>query len=303
MARTPTNVAASVRARLLYLAREGGHELQRLLVTYALERFLYRIGESEHADRFVLKGAMLFQVWEGKLPRATRDLDLLGIGNNSEPSLRATFAQLWKIRGGNDGIELDPASLRTDVIRERETYAGLRIKCRVRLGSALIPLQVDIGSGDSVFPPAERISYPTLLDLPAPRILAYPKEATIAEKPHVIVDRGLFNSRLKDYFDLWRLAQTHAFNGETLGTAIQATFSRRNTPVPDGPLEGLSSEFIDDSTRQTQWNGFQRRVGLAPQPLAEVVLALRTFIEPLLSRVANGRVSTAHWLPGGPWVP
>jgi hypothetical protein len=182
MARELSNVAASIHARLLGLARERGEELQRLLTHYALERFLYRLGRSGHAERFVLKGAMLFQVWSASVPRATRDLDLLGLGDSSESSILAALTEIWQISEVEDGLVLEQESMAAEVIRDRATYAGLRLRCRVLLGTAVIPLQIDIGFGDAVSPSAELIDYPTLLELPAPRVLAYPKEAVVAEK-------------------------------------------------------------------------------------------------------------------------
>lgn len=301
MPRERRNVTASVHARLLRLARARGQELQRLLVHYALERFLYRLGQSDHCERFVLKGAMLFHVWERSLPRATRDLDLLSIGRSSEASILATFEQLWRIQEVEDGLELDRDSVTSEIIRNRAVDAGVRVKCRVRLGTAIIPLQIDIGAGDAMHPAAELVDYPTLLDFPAPCILAYPREAVVAEKVQAIVELGLLNSRLKDYFDVCYLARTRAFEGSVLQEAMRATFDRRDTPIPRGPIEALGSDFIEDPIKQSQWTGFQRRAGLDPQELGDVVATVRGFIEPVVLAIGRGRAFEHVWPPGGPW--
>ena len=301
MARKSRNVAASVHARLLNLARDRGEELQRLLVHYALERFLYRLGQSEHVGQFVLKGAMLFQVWEERLPRATRDLDLLGIGDSSEASILAALTKIWQIEHVEDGLELDQDSMVAEVIRDRATYVGLRVKCRVLLGTAVIPLQIDIGFGDAVHPSAELIVYPTLLELPAPRVLAYPKEAVVAEKTQAMVELGLLNTRLKDYFDVYHLARTQSFDGLSLQEAIQATFGRRNTPIARDHVEALGAEFAEDPTKQTQWAAFQRRAGLQPEELSIVVAMVRQLVEPVVLATGRGLPFDRRWPPRGPW--
>ena len=292
-------MATSVHAHLLRIAHERGEELQRLLVLFALERLLYRLGRSDHAKKLVLKGAMLFQVWEGSLPRTTRDLDLLGVGESSAAAALTAFRELWCIDDVEDGLELDPDSLRTETIRDQGADIGLRIKCRVRLGNAVVPLQVDVGSGDAVRPSPRLIEYPTLLDPPAPRILAYPKEAVVAEKAQAMVELGLLNSRLKNYFDLCHLARTQRFDGVMLQDAIQATFKRRETPIPQAPIEGLGPEFAASSTKRAQWAGFQRRAGLPPEELSVVVETVRALVEPVVLALAGG---ARRWLPIFPGV-
>ena len=301
MVRELRDVAASVHARLLNRARESGDELQRVLVRYALERFLYRLGISDHSERFVLKGAMLFQIWDGSLPRATRDLDLLGLDVNSEASMIRVFEELWRIQDVKDGLELDRSSLAAVSIRDRAVHVGLRVKCRVRLGTAVIPLQIDVGFGDAVYPSAKLIEYPTLLDFPAPRILAYPKEAVVAEKTQAMIEFGLFSTRLKDYFDICHLARTRAFDGSTLQDAMRATFDRRNTTYPKKRVEALGQEFVEDSAKQMQWVAFQRRAGLDPEELRIVVETVRDFVEPVVVATGSGRPFNRQWPPGGPW--
>lgn len=244
---------------------------------------------------------MLFQVWEGSLPRATRDLDLLGLGDNSEASVLATFEELWRIDDVDDGLALDQDSLTAETIRERAVYVGLRVKCRVHLGAAVIPLLIDIGSGDAVHPSPELIEYPTFLDLPAPRILAYPMEAVVAEKTQAMVELGLLSSRLKDYFDLCHLARTQAFNGKSLYEAMRATFDRRATPLPQVRIEALGPAFAEDPTKQVQWDAFQRRAGLDREELSAVVTTVRSLVEPVVLAIASGLPFDREWPLGGPW--
>jgi hypothetical protein len=301
MARELRNVPASIHARLLRIAHDRGEEYQRLLVLYALERFLYRLGRSEHSERYVLKGAMLFRVWEGALPRATRDLDLLGLGIGSQGSVLETLRQVWRIDEPDDGLELESSSLTVEAIRGQVIHAGWRARCRVRLGAAVIPLQIDVGMGDAVYPPAQLIEYPTLLDLPPPRVLAYPKEAVVAEKLHAMVELGLLNSRLKDYFDLDHLARRQAFDGRTLQQAIRSTFERRGTAIPGDRIEALGRAFVEDSMKQAQWSAFLRRVGLGSLELKEVVVRARALAEPPMLAAARGQHFDADWAQGGPW--
>lgn len=295
------NVPASVHARLLRVARERGEEFQRLLVQYALERFLYRLGRSQYSQRFVLKGAMLFQVWEGNLPRTTRDLDLLGVGDNTEASIVAAFREIWRLEELEDGLELDSGSVVAEPIRERTNYVGLRVKCRARLGKAEIPLQVDVGFGDAVLPAAEAIDYPTLLDFPAPKVLAYPREAVVAEKTQAMIELGLLNSRLKDYFDVSYLAGTYEFDGTRLQEALEATLRRRDTLVPEDRTEALGPAFATDSDKQAQWEAFQGRADLPREDLNAVVQQVRDFVEPVLQALSKGDAFNKTWPIGGPW--
>lgn len=295
------DMAASVHARLLRLAHERGEELQRVLVKFSLERFLYRLGSSRYAKEYVLKGALLFQVWEGALPRMTRDLDLLAIGDNSEEAIRAAFREILEAEAPEDGLRFDSGSLAVEPIAEQTSYVGMRVKCRAFLGSATIPLQIDVGFGDTVFPRPKAIVYPTLLDFPAPQVMAYAMETVVAEKTQAMIERGLLNSRLKDYFDLCYLGRTQAFKGRKLQKAIDATLRRRKTPVPGDRIEGLSAKFATDPGKQAQWEAFQHRAGLAREELEDVVKLVSRFVSPVLEALARNEQFDKEWPAGGPW--
>ncbi|MGB3561588.1 MAG: nucleotidyl transferase AbiEii/AbiGii toxin family protein [Thermoanaerobaculia bacterium] len=302
-AREVRDLAASVHARLLRLAHERGEELQRVLVKFALERFLFRLGASRIAGQYVLKGALLFQVWEAGLPRMTRDLDLLGLGDNSEAAIRAAFREILEAQAPGDGLRFDPESVSVAPIAQQTTYVGMRVKCRAFLGKAIIPLQIDVGFGDRVFPEPETITYPTLLEFPAPRVLAYAKETVVAEKTQAMIELGLLNSRLKDYFDLCYLARTQSFDGRRLQEAITATLQRRKTPSPLDQPEGLSARFAAEAGKQAQWHAFQQRAGLAEEDLENVVEQVSSFVSPVLEAMALDEEFAKQWPPAGPWHP
>jgi predicted nucleotidyltransferase component of viral defense system len=299
---TPPDPAASARAHLARLAREQQVELQLLLSEFAVERLLYRLGQSRYGSRYVLKGAMLFRLWSPARGRATWDLDLLGHGADGVEDVAAVIREVCRVPA-DDGIELDPESVRAEEIRPGEKYAGVRVRLVARLAGARIPMQVDVGFGDAVTPAPERRSYPTLLDHPAPEILVYPREAVVAEKLEAMVSLGVTNSRMKDFFDLHALSAGFAFDGRTLAEAIVATFARRGTPLPDEAPLALTPGFLADPAREVQWRAFLRRGRLDAPPDAEnLASALRGFLVPVLEALSARRPFVSHWPAGGPWT-
>ena len=203
MSRAVKNVAASIRQRLLNLSRERRENYDLILTRYGLERFLYRLANSEYAERFVLKGAMLIIILTETGHRPTKDLDLLGYGDHSAEALKALFQEVCRVEAEPDGITFAPDSVQVEDIRKDQEYQGKRVKLKGMLGQIPVNLQVDIGFGDVVVPEAREIEYPTLLELPAPRIRAYPKETVVAEKLQAMIALGMGNSRMKDFYDLW----------------------------------------------------------------------------------------------------
>ncbi len=297
------NLAHSVHDRLLNLAHRDQQPYDLVLVRYALERLLYRLSTSEYHSRFVLKGAFLFAAWREAVLRPTRDMDLLGYGSPTIATLTQVFRALCAVDAPNDGLEFLETSVRGEDIREGNVYHGIRIRLTARLVSALIPLQVDIGFGDAITPPAEELNFPTLLDFPAPRVLAYPKPVVVAEKFEALVTLGLANSRLKDFYDLWMLAQHSAFKGEVLSQALRATFGRRQVPLPvEAPL-ALTSVFSADHVKQMQWAAFLRKSRLAAPGLSleELIVFLHGFLLPHAQAAAQGAPYPATWPAGGPW--
>lgn len=265
-----TNIAASVRQRLLNKARAEGRAFQELATLYAMERFLFRLGQSAHVDRFVLKGGLMTLTWAGEYGRVTRDIDLLGRGANS---VDAVVDRLKDVLGHDvsDGLRFDLASVSGSEITAEAAYVGVRVRFTADLAGMVIPMQVDVGFGDAVVPPAQWVDYPQLLDLGTPRLLGYPAEATLAEKLHAIVVLGLTNSRMKDYYDLWTAARLGVVTAAGLGEAVRHTFERRSTAIPVELPEGLTAAFAAEPTKRAQWAGFVRKSRLEAPPLAEVV--------------------------------
>jgi hypothetical protein len=269
------HAAASVRARLLNLAKAQGVDFNQVLVRFALERILYRLSQSPHAERFLLKGALLFTLWYDMPHRATRDVDLLGFGASDLDTITRTFRDIAAI-DVNDGITFDPASVNAEEIRKDAGYGGVRVILDGELARARCRTQIDIGFGDAVTPGPIDSVYPVLLDeLPAPRLRTYPTYTVVAEKLHAIAALGMTNSRLKDYFDLSVLIQRETFDPAVMSQAIRATFSRRGMAMPSTLPIGLSDEFANDASRQALWLAFLRKNELTPEPLAAVVGRIR----------------------------
>ena len=297
------NISASVLARLLNRSKQTGDDYQILLAKFVFQRFLYRLGKSTLRDRFVLKGAMLLQIWSDHPYRATRDLDLLRKGEGSADAIRADVEAICANKVEPDGIEFDRKSIRLESIRPEDEYAGTRVTLLARCASARVPMQVDIGVADVLWPPAQYRVYPALLEFPSPEVLTYSPESVIAEKLEAIVTLGDRNSRIKDYFDLHHLACFLEFDGKTLSESIRRTFQRRRTPVPMEEPLGLTAEFWKNPARVPQIRAFARRANLevGPDYGSEILGMLRPFLLPILENLRKGATTAASWSPGGPW--
>ena len=271
------NIAASVRAKLLNLSRERGQPYELLLTRYALERLLYRLSMTGYRDRFVLKGAVLVSTWFDAPFRPTRDLDLLGFGDDEPASILEAFREICALQV-DDGIQFDVAGLVIDSIRDEAEYGGLRLKTYANIATAKVRVTVDIGFGDAVEPGIAELELPGLLDLPPPRIRAYPREAVIAEKFQAMVVLGRTNSRMKDFYDVWLLSRVYEFDGESLARAIAATFARRKTSIPETAPDALTAAFAADPAKRQQWASFLQAIDAAPIALADVVGELAEFL-------------------------
>lgn len=298
-----TNIEAATRQRLLNISRTNGEDFGFVLTRYANERFLYRLCQSEHADKFILKGGMLFLAWEEELYRPTRDIDFLGFGDNSDEVLINTVKDICATPVEQDGLALNATDIQVIDIREDEEYQGKRITLSASLGAAQISLQLDIGFGDAVIPEVEIIEYPTMLDFPAPWLRAYPKETVIAEKLEAIVKLGMVNSRMKDFYDIWMMSRVFTFNGHVLQAAINATFNRRKTPIPNVIPIALTREFAEERDHIKQWNAFLRRnrLNASGVEFSQIIADIYSFLQPIISEIAADRVFSKVWLAGGPW--
>ena len=286
-----------MRARLLARARAEKSDFQILLTRYALERLLYRLSISDQRERFVLKGAMLFATWRDDPFRPTRDLDLLGHGDPDPAAIAESVRAICSVAVSDDGVVFDIEGIEAAPIRDEAEYAGVRVRTSATIAGAHLPIQIDVGFGDAITPEPVEIEYPALLEAPAPVLRAYPPETVVAEKLEAIVSLGVANSRMKDFYDLWMIAQTFTFEGAVLANATQRTFERRRTSWPEHTPSGLSDAFA--SEKDAQWRAFlaRDRLGAAPASLVQVTEDLRTFLQPVLARE-----ELASWLPGGPWT-
>jgi predicted nucleotidyltransferase component of viral defense system len=277
MRKSVRNVGASVRGRLLNLAKERNQPLDLLLTRYVLERFLYRMSSTKHRDRFVLKGAMLMASWFDDPHRPTRDLDLLGFGDPDPDALVDVFREICAVKADN-AVAFDIAGLTVDRIRDEQEYGGVRIKTTATVDGARVRVLIDVGFGDTIEPGLAEMVLPVLLDLPAPRLRTYARETVIAEKFEAMVKLGRANSRMKDLYDIWLLSRTHEFKGDRLARAIAATFARRKTAIPTDRPDALTRAFAEDPLKQQQWAAFVEDVAVNPGSLVEVVDSLAEFL-------------------------
>lgn len=279
MAREIRNLGASVRARLLKLSKASGQSFDLVLTRFALERLLYRLSHSPHAERFVLKGAMLMMTWFDDPHRVTRGLDLLGFGNPGEDDILSAFRNILAQDGG-DGVVFDPHTLRVDRVRDDLVYGGLRLRTIAEVDGARISLTIDIGFGDALEPGTEVVTYPVMLDFPAPTLRAYARETVIAEKFQAMVALGRANSRMKDFYDIWVLSRSFSFQDDRLARAISATFSRRGTAIPTELPDALTRGFAEDEQKQRQWRAFVGSVATDPGTLSHVIEDVAAFLMP-----------------------
>lgn len=292
------NVGASVRAKLLNKARADKRDFTMVLTRFALERLLYRLSISTHADHFLLKGALLFDLWFDVPLRPTRDMDLLGFGLAEEPYLIAAFTEFCALNV-DDGIHFDGRSIRAEEIRKEANYKGIRVTLLGWIDGARCQIQVDVGYGDAVTPRPDSVEYPVMLEeFPAPHLKTYPRYTVVAEKLEALITLGIANSRMKDYFDLWVLAMHSDFEGELLTEAIGATLSRRGTDTPIDVPFGLTDMFATDTKKQLQWQGFLRKNQLEALTLIQIVTVLRQFLMPPLNSLASGKGFSSQWNHG-----
>ena len=297
------NVGASVRARLLNRSRETGEDFQPLLRRYAAERFLYRLGESRHRDRYVLKGGMLLALWGDMIYRPTRDLDFSGYGVSSEDDVASTVSDICAVRVLDDGITFDTSNLTVEPIHEDGTYQSHRARFEATVARARIRMQIDFGFGDSVYPQPPEVDYPVLLEAPRPRIRVYSREAVVAEKVHAMVMNGDRNSRHKDFYDVYTLSRHFPFEGRLLTTAFRTTFNRRRTTFTQAMPVALTPPFYQDSARMELWRGYVNRAMLRDPPshFASVGESLLSFLRQPWEALAHGSEFIASWPQGGPW--
>jgi Nucleotidyl transferase AbiEii toxin, Type IV TA system len=301
----PSNVAASVKQRLLNRAREQKEDFNLLLTKYGLERILYRIGRSPYKDSFVLKGALLFELWTEQRYRPTRDADFLSKGENSPERYQRIFEEICDLNVEDDGVRFDRDTVKVEKIKEDQDYEGLRITFTGFMEAARLPVQIDIGFGDAVTPAPVETDFPTLLPNPAPRLLSYPRETVIAEKFEAMVKLGIANTRMKDFHDLKTLSELFHFESALLIEAIQRTFEHRKTALPVNELPtALTVEFYADATKMAQWNAFnlKNKLYIQPSSLESVATSIREFVIPLMRPEIMSGERRLRWEPSKAWI-
>lgn len=298
------NCGHSAYTRLLAFAKKHNLDFTFALQRYAMERLLYRMSRSTHADKFILKGASLFLVWKGQSFRVTKDADFLAFGFLNEDSLVAIFKEIVSIpRCEDDGLAFRPDSIRAVPIREEQEYGGIRVTLTAHLHNARVPLQIDVGFGDAVTPAPEVVTYPSTLGYPAAHLRAYTRYSVVAEKLQAMVQLGIADSRMKDFYDIWLMSRLFDFHFGTLCNAIQNTFKRRKTDIPDAAPIALTEEFWGDSQKRTQWNAFLRKSKPedAERDFEKLVTAVAELLLPALQAIQTEEMRNQHWEPGGPW--
>lgn len=294
--KSPQNVAVSVRQRLLNRSRGDNRSFNELLQYYAMERFLYRLSISDHAQHFILKGALMLRAWNSPQFRPTMDIDMLGLTSSEDENIISQIRDVLAVDVPADGLSFDGDSIASERITEDADYEGIRIRFRGHLGTARINIQIDIGFGDVVYPGPERAELPCMLNSPAPCLLCYSRESAIAEKFEAMIKLGELNSRMKDFYDIWLLSRQFEFRLNKLSEAVRLTFEQRGTKLEE-PIDAFTHAFITD--RQTIWTAFLKRLKQehVPDSFAGIVAEISAFMKPVIDRDANDLI----WQPAGPW--
>ena len=302
--KTPKNISASIRQRLLNISKEKKEDFGLVLTRYALERFLYRLGKSSYKKSFILKGALLFWVWGENSYRPTRDADFLAHGDDSLDHLKKVIQEMCTIEVSDDGMFYLANTVQVLRLKEGEEYQGARVTFVGKLTEAKIAMQIDIGFGDVVTPKPKEITYPTLLKIEPPTLKAYPQETVISEKLQAMVMLGIANSRMKDFYDIWLMSNQFAFDGALLSEAIQKTFERRKTEIPKKLPFALTAEFYDTPIKQSQWSAFIQKNKLVPDgsiKFSETINQIKRFLMPLLESLTQEKEFKKKWVPNKGW--
>lgn len=290
------NISASVKQRLLNRSKKDNRSFNELLQYYAMERFLYRLSLSSHAQHYILKGALMLRAWNSPEFRSTMDIDMLGKAGNEETNIIVQICDILAVEVEPDGLAFDSESIRTERITEDADYEGIRVRFSGYLGTARISMQIDIGFGDIVYPEPEKAELPCMLDFPAPSLLCYSRESAIAEKFEAMIKLGHLNSRMKDFYDIWLLSRQFRFELSNLAEAVKLTFKQRGTEL-NQPIEAFSADFI--SSRLNMWAVFRKRLKQdhVPASFQDIVTEVESFLAPVI----KGASEEKEWTPAGSW--
>lgn len=298
------NIAASVLARLKNQAEVQGRPFSEILQYYAMERFLFRLSKTKYAGKFILKGGLLFHVWDIPLRRSTKDIDFRAYVPNNRENLLQILNEVIADDLPEDGIVFDPRSVSVEEIQIDADYQGVRAKMTALLERSKIPVQIDIGFSDEINLTVESVNYPNILsDSKQAYLRIYPKEMAAAEKFHAMVRHAELNSRMKDYYDLWLLSEKFEFESTSLQTAIETTFRKRDTEIPIERPSSLSAEYIRAS--QSRWMNFLQKMKLENEEvmdLENVIETIWVFIEYPLRASRSQTGLTLKWIPKQGWI-
>ncbi|MBI3312933.1 MAG: nucleotidyl transferase AbiEii/AbiGii toxin family protein [Candidatus Omnitrophica bacterium] len=296
------NIEASVRGRLQNTAQNTKRQFAEVLQYYGMERFLYRLSKSEHRQRFILKGALMFTVWDVQSRRTTVDIDFLAYADNAIPKMENIIREVCETEVVPDGVVFDPKSVKGEKIKEDADYEGVRVKFRGNLGTARISMQIDIGFGDTVVPKPTAIDYPVILDFPKPHLVGYTFETVVAEKFEAMIKLGALNSRMKDYYDVWLLIRQFTFNGTNLANAIAKTFNNRKTEPPKTIPFFAAEIYNEQSDRNRIWKAFLEKNDIhAPEKLKEAASVIENFLQPVVESIIAEKDFESVWKMPGPW--
>lgn len=297
------NIQASVRARLQNKARETNRPFSEVLQYYGMERFLYRFSRSKYAEKFILKGALMFTAWQVPDRRATLDIDFLAHHNNQVVKIEEVVKEVCQAEVVSDGLLFDPTTVAGQKIKEGADYEGVRVKFRGFLERARIPMQIDVGFGDAIYPRPRTVDYPTILDFPRPHLKGYPSESVVSEKFEAMVKLGLLNSRMKDFYDLWLMIRRFDFGGADLVEALKRTFAHRKTPLPEKPPLFAEEIYDETSDRQTLWKAFltKNRIKHIPEKLKEIAAAIENFLAEPVEAIFLQKKFDSEWKTPGAW--
>ena len=298
------NIPASILARLRNQAEVLERPFAEILQYYAMERFLYRLSKTTYAEKFVLKGGLLFYVWNLPLRRPTRDIDFRGYVPSNRKSLFKIINAVITESVLEDGIIFDPQSVSVEETQIDADDQGIRVKMTALLERSRIPIQIDIGFSDELASKAETIEYPNFLhNLETVHMKGYPKEAVVAEKLHAMVHHAELNSRFKDYYDIWLLAENFEFKSQSLQKAIEKTFAKRQTEIPAERPVVLTSGFAE--ANRDRWKNFLSKIELHNKEVEDFVNVtdgIWSFLEyPIQVSLSDKPSKLLYWSPRKGW--
>jgi predicted nucleotidyltransferase component of viral defense system len=281
------NIAHSIKAKLLNISNHDNKRYQQLLVHYMQERFLYRLSKSDYSEHFILKGGALLYAYSEFLPRPTIDVDFMGEHiNNDKQSIIEAFRDIAVTEVEDDGVRFDADRISSSDIAVERKYPGIRIAIVAYLDTIRKELTFDIGFGDVITPHPVTMQYPVVFnEMANPQLVAYSLETVVAEKFQTMIDKGEFNSRMKDFFDLYRIIIAHKFDDDDLMSAIVATFHNRNTEFSPNHIV-FEDDFASSPMFAQRWNAFCLKIKVADAPtFFEVMKVIVDFVTPYWNRL------------------